>query len=474
MQQAGDGRLTTMAIRLDRAFPEGGDSSEFAGQPLAGRQQRQLAEGAGAISLTRRSAAVPAPLTAPHGSAPKPRTIAVPLPGELADDVAEPAFNYLLVKETLGCLAPYTPQLMEHFYALLFARHPWLRSLFPLGMAQQRSRMFAALSRVAASFGEPQSLCAYLGQLARDHRKFGVQESHYRPFTDALLATIRHFAADRWNAETEAAWTAALDYVATVMVRAAAADARSRPAWWVGEVTEHDLRQPDLAVLTIRPDQPYPFLPGQYTTAQVARWPRVWRPYSIANAPREDAQLDLHVRAVPGGTVSNTLVHHIRAGDTVLLGPPSGTMIAPVPPRAHLVCVGGGTGLAPLKAIIQGVIGTGGSAGWQTIRLFLGLRRRSGLYDIRDLRELEAACPVFRVIPVVAGGDPGFDGIPGTLPGVVPRHGPFEDSEIFISGPYGMIRAMVRALGLLAPAAQIHHDPVPEPRPRLKPVTSGS
>ena len=47
---------------------------------------------------------------------------------------------------------------------------------------------------------------------------------------------------------------------------------------------------------------------------QVLRWPRVWRKYSIANAPRADGTLDLHIRAIPGGQVSTTLVHDTGGG----------------------------------------------------------------------------------------------------------------------------------------------------------------
>jgi len=69
----------------------------------------------------------------------------------------------------------------------------------------------------------------------------------------------------------------------------------------VGEIIAHDRRSVSVAVLTIRPDKPLPYRPGQYVPVQVTKWPRVWRPYSIANAPRADSLIELHVRAVPAG-----------------------------------------------------------------------------------------------------------------------------------------------------------------------------
>ncbi len=73
------------------------------------------------------------------------------------------------------------------------------------------------------------------------------------------------------------------------------------PAYWTAEVVAGEQRQPGLAILTVAPDQPLPYLAGQHVTVQTPRWPRVWRPYSVANCPRDDGLMTFHVRAVPGG-----------------------------------------------------------------------------------------------------------------------------------------------------------------------------
>ena len=106
---------------------------------------------------------------------------------------------------------------------------------------------------------------------------------------------------------------------------------------------------------------------------QVPRWPRVWRPYSIANAPRADGLIHLHVRAVPGGMVSPDLVRHSTVGDTVLLGPASGGMTAPPPGSdGDLRCIAGGTGLAPIKAIVETAVGSRRGDRPRRITLFVG------------------------------------------------------------------------------------------------------
>jgi NAD(P)H-flavin reductase len=116
----------------------------------------------------------------------------------------------------------------------------------------------------------------------------------------------------------------AMDTEIRAMFPAAKDDAAESPAWWMATVTGIELRGPDIAVLTLQPEQPLNYLPGQHISVQTPHWPRLWRTYSIANAPRADGLLRLHVRAVTGGLVSPVLVHQVRAGDPLVLGAPPG------------------------------------------------------------------------------------------------------------------------------------------------------
>ena len=98
------------------------------------------------------------------------------------------------------------------------------------------------------------------------------------------------------------------------MTDAAKDDATEAPAWWIATVTGIEMRGPDVAVLTLQPEQPLSYRPGQYISVRTPHWPRLWRACSIANAPRPDGLLRLHVRAVSGGLVSPILVHQMQAG----------------------------------------------------------------------------------------------------------------------------------------------------------------
>ncbi|MCK2219266.1 globin domain-containing protein [Actinomadura sp. ATCC 31491] len=365
------------------------------------------------------------------------------------------SLNPRLVKESFSVVEPHAERATAYFYGRLFAESPHLRAMFPPAMDVQRDRLFSALTRIVWSLDSPGGLSAYLEQLGRDHRKYGVLAEHYTAVGNALLATVRRFAADVWDHEIEAAWVSAYTAAANLMIGAAEADAGVSPAWWPAEVVGHERRHRDIAVLTLRPAQRLPYLPGQYVNVQTARWPRVWRTFSIANAPRLDHTVRLHVRSVPGGWVSTALTRHTAVGDTVMLGPAMGTMT----PREHsardLLCVAGGTGLAPLKAIVEHVIASGRRP---NIHLLYGARTADQLYDLPDLLRMAAAFPWLRVLPVVSG-DPSWDGMRGELPEVTQRFHSWAEHDVYVCGPSSMVNDTVRRLQAGGvPLARIHRD----------------
>jgi NAD(P)H-flavin reductase/hemoglobin-like flavoprotein len=356
-----------------------------------------------------------------------------------------------LMKKTLVQLRPKSEKAMAYFFAMLFTRHPELRPMFPAALSAHRRRLFAVLMRYVWASDQPAVLTPWLSELALSHRKYGVREGHFRTFCDALLTTIRVFSGGAWSAPAAGAWERALAHLAAVMTGATRA-VQDAPAWWLAEVTGHEVRCPGLAVLTLRTDPPLPYLPGQHISVQVPHYPRAWREFSPANAPRPDGLLRLHVRAVPGGAVSSALVHRTRPGDTLILGPARGQMTARAASSASIVCIAGGTGLAPVKAIVEDLV-SGGQR--PDIRLYCGARAEAGLYDLQDLAHLAAACPRLAVTPVVSD-DPGYSGVRGMVGDVAAAGLPPGTGDVFISGPPPMVLASAGAVAARAPGARIH------------------
>jgi NAD(P)H-flavin reductase len=272
-----------------------------------------------------------------------------------------------------------------------------------------------------------------------------VRPEHYPLVGGSLVASLRMFSGSAWTPEVEAAWAAAYGLMSDVMIAAAQRAADSGlPAWWEAEVVRHERRADDLAVLTVRPEQPYPFLPGQYATVTVPQVPQVWRPYSMANAPRRDNTLDFHVRRVSGGAVSTALTEQVRPGGRLRLGPAIGTMALPARPRRDLLCVAGGTGWAPVKAIIEA---NAALPAPRAVTLFLSARSEAEVYDIDDLERLAKASPWLDVVavlpPVGTGPEEAGAELLRELDGYAPR---LLGREVYISGPPVMTWAVEELL----------------------------
>jgi NAD(P)H-flavin reductase/hemoglobin-like flavoprotein len=377
---------------------------------------------------------------AEHGErGPGPQPDAVP-----EQAVGEPDPAIAAIKETFRYVADAGDKAVGFFYGQLFLRQPHLRQLFPPAMDEQRDRLFRALGRIVESLSTPDEMAAYLSQLGRDHRKYQVEPEMYEAVGTALLATLRAFARDAFTSEAQEAWTQVYIAGSSLMIKAAEEDAAKSPASWTAEVVNVDHRADGIAVLTIAPDQPLPFMAGQHLTVQTPRWPQVWRPYSIACMPRDDGLLALHVKAVPGGWVSNALVRYTPPGSQLVLGPPLGTMLLERAAGRDLLCVAGGTGLSPIKAIIEQAV-RNSAVTQRRIYLFYGARRRHDLYDLPDLWRLEDAYSGFQLIPVTSD-DPAFDGMQGNVGRVAARYMPHTDCEAYVAGPPEMVRETIQVL----------------------------
>jgi NAD(P)H-flavin reductase/hemoglobin-like flavoprotein len=346
-----------------------------------------------------------------------------------------------------------------YFYSHLFLSHPETRKLFPVSMAHQRDRLFAALGEVVAKVDDLDALVPILQQLGRDHRKFGTVAAHYPAVGASLLATLQHFDP-AWNDELAADWTAAYQLVAQVMLEAAEVD--TQPAWWDADVVAHERRTFDVAVLRVRPRAPLDYLPGQSISLESELRSRLWRYYSPANAPREDGLLELHVKARDGGPVSSALVRQVGEGDVLRLGPPMGNLVLDTSSDRDLLLVAGGMGLAPLKALIDQVARKGPA---RRVDLFVGVRIEDQLYDRADLDRLAQENP-WLTLRYAVSDDKESSLEHGDVGDVVARHGPWQSRDVYVAGPPAMVDdTAARLLSTGVPQARLRTEIFAPSRP---------
>lgn len=365
----------------------------------------------------------------------------------LEDDIA-------LLEESLQLIRD-PDRAIGWFYASMFLENPDLRGLFPAAMDTQRDRFFRALTGAVRQMRDPISFVPMLEQLGRDHRKYGVRTEHYGTVGRALVAALRKSCEEVWVPELEAAWFRAYNYMAQTMIDAAAEAATREPAWWKAEIIAHERRADDLAVITVRTDRPYHYEAGQFASIETPYRPRTWRSYSMATAPNPAGLLEFHVRAVGAGWVSGPLVWRATVGDVLKLAAPMGDMKIDRQSDRDVLCIAGGTGLAPIKAMVDDM------AKWNTARrvhVFFGVRRSGDLYDIGALHRLAGPHRWLTVVPAVSD-EPTFTGERGMLPDVVGRFGDWRNHDVFVCGSPAMTRATVGRLGDLGvPYERITYD----------------
>lgn len=357
------------------------------------------------------------------------------------------------LKDSFTKVAMHGDDVPLFFYSDLFLKHPQVRDLFPISMKAQREHLIGALARIVAQVDRVDDLTVFLEDLGRDHRKFGAVAGHYEAVGDSLLTTLAHFAGEGWTPDLAADWQDAYAVVARVMLTAAEADEAVSPASWEGTVISCERRTFDISVLQIRPAPRLGFTPGQSVAIESPQRPRLWRYYSIANAPREDGTLDFHVRLIDGGAVSMALTYGQAVGGSLRLGPPVGVLTLDTTSGRDILMVAGSTGLAPLKAIIEQV------AAGQTaphVHLFVCAKTAEGLYDLASLEKMATRYHWLTVVPTVSA-DRRFRGEIGRVPDVVLRAGNWARHDVYLAGPTNMVRdTAARLTEAGTPREQIH------------------
>ncbi|MFD5324579.1 globin domain-containing protein [Streptomyces sp. NPDC127092] len=364
-----------------------------------------------------------------------------------------------LLRSTFAVVERRAEHAVTFFYSHLFWHNPGVRELFPQDLAPQRDRLFAALTHVVTHLEDP-GLAGYLGQLGRDHRKFLATPALYSAVGASLLAAFAHTAGAAWTVEAEKAWTEAYGFVADLMKAGADESvADGEPAWWDADVVGHERYGADLTLLTLRPRRPYPYAAGQYVSVSTLHVPRVWRTYSLANAPRPDGTLDLHVSRIRGGLMSTALTEQLRVGETLRLSAPGGALTARTPPGKPRTYIAGGTGWAPVRALLEEAAEDEPRLEG---RLFLVARAKEYLYGRADVDRLTELIPGLHVTYITAAPgrprDQATDRLVQALRAAV--HWPAHD--VYLAGPPGLLTEVTEELtDLGTDPDRIFHDRLP-------------
>lgn len=127
----------------------------------------------------------------------------------------------VLLRESFNLLQRDEQTASERFYERLFEIAPELRPMFPADMSEQGMKFMSTLGVILDHLEQPLGLDAYLDNLAKGHRAYGVKPEHFAPMGQALIDTMREALGDEFPDGADAAWRRAYDELARDMIQRA-------------------------------------------------------------------------------------------------------------------------------------------------------------------------------------------------------------------------------------------------------------
>ena len=194
---------------------------------------------------------------------------------------------------------------------------------------------------------------------------------------------------------------------------------------------------------------PFTFSAGQFASLEFPVAGGLVRDYSMANRPDEKA-LEFHIRVMQAeNSVSRRVAAGLKPGDVVKVSGPLGTSYLRARHPGAMVCIAGGSGLAPVKAIVETALLDGFA---QSVHLYFGVRDERDVYLEADLHYLAQRFPSFT--PHVVLSEASVN-VKGTM--LPRRHGFVTDAvahdfadltgaKVYIAGPPPMVDAAVIVL----------------------------
>ncbi|TCJ11907.1 2Fe-2S iron-sulfur cluster binding domain-containing protein [Parasulfuritortus cantonensis] len=206
----------------------------------------------------------------------------------------------------------------------------------------------------------------------------------------------------------------------------------------------------DILELRVRLDEPLPhYLAGQYADISVPGVVDQPRSYSFACAPENEAagHVSFHIRHVPNGRMTGWLHGGNRDGQKVTVSGPYGSFWLRESP-APMLCIAGGSGMAPIKALLEQVSSQGFR---RKVTYIFGARTRDDLYCLDEMGAIEnRGNGQFHFLPVLSREpeSSGWDGLRGRCTEILSldRFADIRDSHAYLCGPPAMIDSAVQCL----------------------------
>lgn len=212
---------------------------------------------------------------------------------------------------------------------------------------------------------------------------------------------------------------------------------------------------PDVIQINLRlpPTAEFSFIPGQYIDVIGPNGMR--RSYSLANASFADKVLELHIRAVDGGVMSEYWFKQAKVNDLLRLNGPLGTFFLRKCADIDLIFLATGTGIAPVKAMLESLSARPADQSPRSVTVLWGGRVSEDLYF--NVYDIDVEC---RYVPVLSRADADWMGACGYVQqALIALQPDLSNVAVYACGSDAMIHSAKELLmqnGL--PAKQFHSD----------------
>lgn len=198
----------------------------------------------------------------------------------------------------------------------------------------------------------------------------------------------------------------------------------------------HDIKR--IQLVADRAD-PLFFTAGQYARLAFPGAPT--RDYSMASGPGE-REFEFHIRRVPGGAATQHIHALLELGDPVLLEGPFGSSYLREQHAGPILCVAGGSGLAPINEIVETAIAGGMK---QQIHVYFGARSDRDLYLVDHFEGLVQRHPNLSFTPVLSDAPFGVRWLTGFVTDAVAKDlQDFDGWKAYVAGPPPMVEAAMQ------------------------------
>lgn len=186
--------------------------------------------------------------------------------------------------------------------------------------------------------------------------------------------------------------------------------------------------------VVLAPETPMEFKAGQYLRVIMDEDDK--RPFSIANAPRENNQLELHIGAGPNNSYASEVLDKMNSDGHILVDGGHGKAhVREMGPRPSIL-LAGGTGFSYAFSILQKLMGQNSH---EPIFLYWGTRTLEDMYAYQQLLDMQKQNKYFTFVPVIETPPEGWQGRTGWVhKAVLNDFVSLEPYHVYVAGRFEM------------------------------------